>query len=51
MKICNEYEVLVISSQKGQGLMFPKVLQIKQFHMNNFLFLSIGLLILIHLVL
>ncbi|KAA0046370.1 nudix hydrolase 18 [Cucumis melo var. makuwa] len=24
MKICNEYEVLVISSQKGQGLMFPK---------------------------
>ncbi|XP_023540937.1 nudix hydrolase 17, mitochondrial-like [Cucurbita pepo subsp. pepo] len=24
MKIDNEYEVLVISSQKGQGLMFPK---------------------------
>ena len=31
VKIRDAYEVLVISSQKGQGLMFPKVLPNKQF--------------------
>lgn len=31
----DELEVLVVSSQKGQGLMFPKVLLLRIYTLNN----------------